>query len=141
LTLVRRDLARARVAALIGAGLTLGVGACARAYVGVPLDPNVTPANIYALAVRARGGDRYAQLELGKMYEEGRGLPRDCRRAMRLYRLASEGSGGSWVYSPKVNGAPSSLIGPVGEKARGLQEARVRLARLKRSSNCGNPAR
>lgn len=40
------------------------------------------------LAARAESGDPRAQLQLGMLHEEGRGVPQDLRRAEALYRQA-----------------------------------------------------
>ena len=45
---------------------------------------------IDALRARAEQGDAEAQLTLGFMYENGRGVPQDDAEAVRLYRLAAE---------------------------------------------------
>jgi len=39
---------------------------------------------------RTRGGDAYAQNNLGYMYEYGEGMPQDYQKALRWYRLAAD---------------------------------------------------
>jgi hypothetical protein len=45
---------------------------------------------IDALRVRAEAGDAYAQYDLGYMYYEGEGVPRDDAEAARWIRLAAD---------------------------------------------------
>lgn len=39
--------------------------------------------------IAAARGDRYAELELGKRYEDGDGVPKNLDKAIRLYRSAA----------------------------------------------------
>ena len=55
---------------------------------GAPLQAQ-TP-EIDALRARAEQGDAPAQLALGVMYAEGRGVPQDDAEAVRWYGLAAE---------------------------------------------------
>lgn len=77
-------------------------------------------------------GDKEAQFALGRAYEEGAGVPRDYRRAAKLYRAAaSPTSGIIYVYSPGVGEAPSQVM-PLrsGPDRPGLAQAARGLARL-----------
>ena len=47
-----------------------------------------------SLAYEAVFGNRYAQLELGKRFESGRGVERDLEKAEKLYKRASKTTGG-----------------------------------------------
>ncbi|WP_353117248.1 tetratricopeptide repeat protein [Nitratidesulfovibrio sp.] len=51
-----------------------------------PLPPTNEP--LAGLTARAKSGDPRAQLQLGMLHEEGRGVPQDLRRAEALYRQA-----------------------------------------------------
>ena len=111
-------------------------GCAGSSYMGISLAPVQTISELQELAQRARNGDKQAQLDLGKRFEEGKGVRVDKRRATRLYRLAASNSGGTiWVYSPSPgNGAPARAI-PVknGVTEFGLEEARQRLRAIAQS--------
>lgn len=84
------------------------------------------------LARQAKGGDRHAMLHLGIAFEEGRGLPRDLKKARKLYRMAAADSGGTmWIYVPGVGNAPGRVMpfdrGPF---VPGLAEAKERLSAM-----------
>ena len=84
------------------------------------------------LAQRASIGDKYAQLELGIRFEEGRGVERDLKKARKLFGKAASDSGGTTqVYLPPVDRAPGRLY-PVykGPLRKGLAEAKRRLLKL-----------
>lgn len=84
------------------------------------------------LQCRAGLGDKPAQLALGIAYEEGNGVPRDPRRAAKLYRAAALPTSGTiYVYSPPVGKSPGQVL-PLrsGPDRAGLPEAMLRLARL-----------
>jgi len=86
------------------------------------------------LQCAAASGSKAAQLELGKAYEAGSGVPQDLRRAARLYEAAaSQTSGTIYVYSPKVGNAPAQVL-PVraGPDQPPLPEVLHRLALLYR---------
>lgn len=53
--------------------------------------PSLSPAGeqLARLTAQAESGDPRAQLQLGLLHEEGRGVPKDLRRAETLYRQAS----------------------------------------------------
>lgn len=127
----------ARWAALPGAAL---LGGCATmdSYAGIPLSPGAAPPEVQALAERARGGDKQAQLEFGIALEEGRGVPVDLGRARKLYAQAAADSGGTiWVYVPAVGNGTKGRVMPInqGPKRPGLAEARERLKKLKTQGN------
>jgi len=95
-----------------------------RSYADMPLT---------ALASKAQGGSKQAQLELGIRFEEGRGVERDVSKARKLYESAASDSGGTiWVYSPPVGNGTSGRTIPVntGPKRSGLAEAKRRLEGL-----------
>ncbi|HEY6815612.1 MAG TPA: hypothetical protein VI168_08750 [Croceibacterium sp.] len=91
-------------------------------------------ASVEQLACASAGDDKRAALELGRRYEEGRGVPRDVRRARRYYRQAAASRPGEfYIYSPAVAeeryGRVIRVDNPMGA-APGLPEARERLERL-----------
>ncbi len=99
-----------------------------------------------SLRCGAARGDKQAQLELGILYEEGRGVERSPRKAARLYQAAGSASGGTvYVYSPPVGGEKSGRVIPInaGPRQAGLAEAQYRLALLHLDGSAGerNPGR
>ena len=114
------------------AALALSACAAPSRYMGIDITAAAPDRALADLASRAQAGNKQAQLELGIAYEEGRGVPRDLRRAAALYRLASADSGGArWVWVPGVGGQPGRVqnLGG-GQRQRGLAEARTRLRLL-----------
>jgi TPR repeat protein len=119
----------------IAAALVLPGCAGTPSYAGIPLLPGAADAQLQALARRAQGGDKAAQLELGVRYEEARGVRRDLAKAEKLYRAATKASGGvSYVYNPGGTkaGSGSLLRLDHGPRRAGLPAARERLERLQR---------
>jgi hypothetical protein len=131
--------------ALIAAALLVAACAPATRYQGVSLAAGGADPEIQSLASRAATGDKWAQLELGIRFEEGRGVPMDWRRAARLYRAASRTTGGTiMVYMPPVRRGGTGSVMPVstGPRMPGLPEARARLDALrKRRQAEGSPRR
>lgn len=130
--------ARSACAVLLTALSCLAIG-CSPAirYVGVDLRPGRAPAELQALAYRAQGGDKRAQLALGTMFEEGRSVRRDLGRAARLYGNAAEGRA-VLVYSPPVGKDAYGTVLRVGDDGSGLPEAKRKLARLQRGKTLSN---
>ncbi len=123
-------------AAFAGSALVLtALSGCAAAFASAAIVhiPRATAPELQDLARRARRGDKFAQLDLGIRYEEGRGLPRDIKRAKQLYRLAAAATGGTiQVYSPPVGKGGGRLIPlSLGSPQEGLAEAKARLERLR----------
>ena len=123
---------RARRAAVVMAAGALSLAACAAPtrYMGISLRPGAADAGLQSLAQRALEGDKHAQLELGIRFEEGRGVPCDPARAMKLYRAAASDSGGTmWVYSPPVQKGAAGQVLQIwtGLPQMGLENARERL--------------
>jgi hypothetical protein len=119
--------------------LTALLSACAAptSYMGIGFAPGAASPELQTLAQRARAGDKKAQLDLGIAYEEGRGLAVDLERARRLYAQAAATSGGKiFIYKSPVKKGGRSGVVPVnlGPVVRGLEVAKVRLARLKVSA-------
>jgi hypothetical protein len=89
---------------------------------------------VTALAARAEGGDKQAQLELGIRFEEGRGLHINLKQAERWYRRAATTKGGTkMVYIPSSRPGGAAMTVPVdqGPLVTGLPEAELRLRRLR----------
>lgn len=88
------------------------------------------------LECAAAAGDKRAQLALGIRYETGDGVPRDLRRAERLYaRAARTETRSRAVYSAPVGDERYGRIIPVSAAATepGLPEAQERLRRLRQA--------
>lgn len=116
-----------RRAALLLAPALAACGA-PRAYLG--LDLAAADVLLRRTALAARGGDKQAQLTLGRWFEQGAGVPRDPERACRLYAMASRTTGGTiWVYSPPVGREKAGRVIPVNTPVSpGLPEASARHA-------------
>lgn len=84
------------------------------------------------VSVAARAGDKRAQLELGKWYEEGHGVARDLHRAKKLYRAAaSDTPDKTWIFVPQAGSTPGAVMAVTpGTRAAGLIEAQARLCAL-----------
>lgn len=121
-------------AALAACAAALLAGcAASTTYAGIPLTAGAADPEIQSLARRARAGDKHAQLDLGIRYEEGLGIGRDVRRALRLYRAAARTTGGrSVLHIPPAGGKGGVATIPVstGRRVEGLTEARYRLLLL-----------
>ncbi|MBV7256463.1 SEL1-like repeat protein [Pacificimonas sp. WHA3] len=91
-----------------------------------------TEAELQKLARNAQEGFKWAQLELGKRYEAGDGVPCDLRVARRLYQAAATTTGGrTQVYAPGGGDVPGQVLSvDQGPRQAGLEEAAERLARL-----------
>ncbi len=96
-----REGARATVVLLT---LSSAVAGCAaRDYAGISLVDGAADRTVQALARRALGGDRAAQLELGLRFEQGRGVERDPARACAIYNeRPSRASGDILVWQPST---------------------------------------
>ena len=116
------------------AAVSLLLSACMNnTYMGIPLATGKGDLAIQELALRARGGDKQAQLDLGIRFETGDGVPVDFSRAKSLYRLAASDSGGAvWVYVPSVGNGTSgrTVLVENGRRQMGLREAKRRLEAL-----------
>lgn len=131
--------------AAAGAFLLLAACAPATGYQGISFAAGAADPTVQSLARRAAAGDKWAQLELGIRFEEGRGVPMDWRRAQRLYAAASRATGGTiMVYVPPVRPGGRGSVMPMstGPRIGGLPEARERLEALrKRRQAEGSPRR
>lgn len=96
-------------------------------------DPQTASSELHALQCRSARGDKLAQLELGKRYEEGLGVPATPKRAASLYAAAAaDTSGTTYIYSPAVGRESAGRVIPMrmGPDRPGLPEAKYRLGRL-----------
>jgi hypothetical protein len=118
------------VALTLPSAAPLLAGCSTASYSGIPVATGAADPTLQLLAHRARAGDKQAQLDLGIAFEEGRGVPVDVKRAIKLYRMAASDSGGTmWVYSPPVGNGTKGRVMPVdrGPRISGLAEAKARL--------------
>lgn len=110
----------------------LGSGNCAWLH---PVDesPTTLPCELVPLPLLSQmarsNANKHAQLEMGKRYEEGRGLAQDYAKARRFYRMAGRDLKRGHVGTAIEAGlgrprTPGHLV------AAGLPEARKRLRRL-----------
>ena len=117
----------------------LGCGAPS-SFQGISFAPGAANAEVQTLAQRAAAGDKWAQLELGIRFEEGRGVPVDWSRAARLYRQAAASTGGTiMVYVPPVRPGGAGRVMPIssGPRTAGLPQARARLEALRKRRRAG----
>lgn len=105
-------------------------GSCTDPATGAKVGCGFLP--VSQLAMAAAGGDKHAQLALGKRFEAGRGVERDLAKAEDLYKRAAANSGGSFntcvwdEYRKACNFVRVDL-----PFEHGLPEAKERLAALK----------
>ena len=132
----------------LAAPLLLAACSAPASYMG--LDLRTPPGNrgieqIQRLARTAQAGSKAAQLELGRMFEDGNGVPEDADRACRLYEAAGATTGGTiYVYSPPVGKGGSGRVIPITTPVvQGLPVARERLQslryRIDRAERAGSP--
>lgn len=129
---------------LAAAALAVATAACAAtSYAGVSLVPGAADPELQALSRRAQHGDKFAQLELGTRFEEGRGVLKDIALARRLYAAAAAPARAvRHVYIPPVGKQPGRMMSiPDGPPQGGLAEARCRLARIELRAYSNAPTR
>lgn len=114
-----------------------GLGACAtvpKSCRGLPSFSKATHlSGIAELQCRADLGIQNDQLALAKRYEAGEGVPRDIKRAIVLYELASTSMPATTpIYSPpvKLGGSGQMLFLNNSIAGPGSAEAQYRLGRL-----------
>lgn len=94
---------------------------------GIDLTAPSTSEDVKVLARGAQGGDKLAQLQLGKRFEAGQGVPKDLARAGKLYAAAASPRDGASIrtfYSP--SGGVSTTVLNGGGAGGGLPYAAVR---------------
>lgn len=100
------------------------------------LPPSIGATNIASIAELRCGADQgvqAAQVALAKRYEAGEGVPRDMKRAIALYELASTAVPPTTaIYSPpvKLGGRGQMLFIDNPNAGPGSAEAQYRLGRL-----------
>lgn len=124
-------------AAVAGLLLCVLLSSCAvgQAF-GIDLTAASTPEEVKVLARKAQGGDKLAQLELGKRFEAGRDVPKDLARAAKLYAAAAapiDGASIRTLYTP--NGGVSTTVLNGGGAGGGLPYAAVRECALAGASD------
>ena len=128
------------LSALLAAALLMG--ACAsQQYMGVSMKPGGADPAVQALAARASIGDKQAQYELGRWFEDSTDAD-GLNKAIKLYQIAATPRGGSrMMYTPGPSGVTTSVVS-MGQHVGGLFEASQRLEaiaveqnRSKRSDN------
>ncbi len=120
-------------AAFVGCAMLLSTACASHSYMGISLVSGQASPEVQELARRAQSGDKQAQLDLGIRFEEGRGVPKDEARAVKLYKQAASDSGGAqWIYVPSPgNGAKARVMSvQTGLKQTGLEEAKTRIEKL-----------
>lgn len=125
---------RHALAVIFALAASASLGACGTSsYMGIPVGAEALNSNLRELALRARAGDKQAQLELGIAFEEGRGVERNLNNARKLYGQASAEIGGStWLYVPPSGREGVGRVALMDRRLRnaGLREARARLDAL-----------
>ena len=122
--------------------LALALAGCGApsSFHGISFAAGAASMEVQTIAQRAAAGDKWAQFELGTRFEEGRGVPVNWDRAARLYRMASETTGGTiMVYVPPVTPGRSGRVMPLssGPRMTGLPQARERLEALRKRRRAG----
>jgi hypothetical protein len=107
------------LSALMAAALLLS-GCASQQYMGVSLKPGGADPAVQALAARASTGDKQAQYELGRWFEDSTDAD-GLKKAIKLYRIAATPRGGSrMMYTPGPSGVTTSVVsmGPKTEQLR-----------------------
>jgi hypothetical protein len=113
------------LSALMAAALLMG-GCASQQYMGVSLKPGGADPAVQALAARASTGDKQAQYELGRWFEDSTDA-NGMKKAIKLYQIAATPRGGSrMMYSPGPSGVTTSVVSS-GQYVGGLFEATQRL--------------
>lgn len=119
----------------VAAALLLTACGAPRSYLGLDLRAPVSTRadrEVRALALASRAGDKAAQAELGRRFEDGGGVPVDLDRACRLYEGAARTTGGTiYVYQPPVGKAAGRVVPITTPVSPGVPVAAERLATLR----------
>jgi hypothetical protein len=116
------------LSALLAAALLMG-GCASQQYMGVSLKPGGADPAVQALAARASTGDKQAQYELGRWFENSTDAD-GLKKAKRLYRQAASDSGGSrLLLMPSSSGLTTSVVS-MGPKIAENAAAQARLQQL-----------
>ena len=96
---------------------------------GVSLKPGGADPAVQALAARASTGDKQAQYELGRWFEDSTDAD-GLKKAIKLYQIAATPRGGSrMMYIPGASGVTTSVVS-MGPEIEGDEAAKVRLCEL-----------
>ncbi len=113
------------LSALLAAALLMS-GCASQQYMGVSLKPG---GSFQAMAVKAQGGDKQAQYELGRWFEDSTD-PNGLKNAIKLYQIAATPRGGSQLmFTPGPSGVTTSVVS-LGPKIEPHVLAKERLAVL-----------
>ena len=116
------------LSALLAAALLLS-GCASQQYMGVSLKPGGADSAVQALAVKAQGGDKQAQYELGRWFEDSTDAD-GLKKAIKLYQIAATPRGGSrMMYTPGPSGVMTSVVS-MGPEIEPYGLAKERLAVL-----------
>ena len=131
---VHRLSLRIALAIVCASGALAACTAGSDLYEGIAIAADDAGDELGALARRAAGGDKRAQLALGIRFETGDGVPVDWKRAERLYQMAAVTSGdGRAVYYSGIRPKSEGKILRRFEAPRyGLPAAKARLDALRR---------
>ena len=117
------------LSALLAVALLIS-GCASQQYMGVSLKPGGADPAVQALAVKAQGGDKQAQYELGRWFEDSTDAD-GLKKAIKLYQIAATPRGGSrMMYTPGPSGVTTSVVS-MGPKIEGNEAAQTRLPQLK----------
>lgn len=116
------------LSALLAAALLLS-GCASQQYMGVSLKPGGADPAVQALAARASIGDKQAQYELGRWFEDSTDAD-GLKKAIKLYHIAATPRGGSrMMYTPGSSGVTTSVVS-MGQEIEPYGLAKERLAVL-----------
>lgn len=118
----------------------LAAPACAStSYMGISMLPGEAAPEVQALAGRAREGDKQAQFDLGVRFEDGRGVPVNLRKAVKLYRYAASNTGGNrTIFVPDGGGVAATTVNS-GDLIPGLPAAWARAQQAVALKSFGYP--
>jgi len=113
------------LSALLAAALLMS-GCASQQYMGVSLKPGGADPAVQALAARASTGDKQAQYELGRWFEDSTDA-NGMKKAIKLYQIAATPRGGSrMMYTPGPSGVTTSVVS-AGPRIEGHAAAKARL--------------
>ncbi|MFN7717902.1 MAG: hypothetical protein ACK519_03455 [Sphingomonadaceae bacterium] len=127
------------LSALLAAALLLS-GCASQQYMGVSLKPGGADPAVQALAARASIGNKQAQYELGRWFEDSTDAD-GLNKAIKLYQIAATPRGGSrMMYTPGPSGVTTSVVS-AGPKIEGNEAAQARLRQLTSSQENQNESK
>lgn len=112
----------------------LSSGCASNQYMGISLRPGGADPAVQTLAVKAQSGDKQAQYELGRWFEDST-EPNGLKKAIKLYRIAATPRGGMrLLYVPGPSGVTSSVVS-TGPKIEAYEPAIARLRIISTNTN------